>query len=355
MLTMAARLTAPGKAALATIGILGPDAGAMASRLFRPRVDWAATDRHYLGHFGQAVHDRVVLRVVRHEPIDEIELHCHGGPALVEELLGQLAALGAVIVDGREYLTQRGASASDIELMEALAECSTARCAQILLDQAQGALEAALDRIEEQCDGAGLERILRWSQLGLHLTRPWKVLLFGRTNVGKSSLLNAMGGFQRAIVASTPGTTRDVVRLRTAFDGWPVELGDGAGFRDAPQPIERAGTERLTAERAAADLAVMVVDLSEPPTALDASLRRDLAPDLVVGNKADLPSPWPAADLARLDARVSALSGAGIDSLAQRIARWLVPHVPEKGEAVPFTERQVLLVKETARRIGYSS
>src|SRR5690606_16577637 len=77
--------------------------------------------------------------------------------------------------------------------------------------------------------------------LGLHLTRPWHVALAGAPNVGKSSLLNAVLGYGRAIVFDQPGTTRDVLDAVTAIDGWPVRLTDGAGLRESVDALEAAG------------------------------------------------------------------------------------------------------------------
>src|SRR4029453_3197945 len=76
-----------------------------------------------------------------------------------------------------------------------------------------------------------LGAVLEFAELGQHLTAPWRVVLAGPPNVGKSSLINALAGYQRTIVSHVPGTTRDVVTTTTAIDGWPVELADTAGLR----------------------------------------------------------------------------------------------------------------------------
>jgi tRNA U34 5-carboxymethylaminomethyl modifying GTPase MnmE/TrmE len=93
---------------------------------------------------------------------------------------------------------------------------------------------------------------------------PWRVAIVGRPNVGKSSLLNAIVGFERAIVHPTPGTTRDLVTARTAVDGWPVEFIDSAGIRSGRDAIESAGIEQARQAIESSDLALVVLDRSEP-------------------------------------------------------------------------------------------
>ena len=93
-----------------------------------------------------------------------------------------------------------------------------------------------------------IEALLAHAATGLHLIRPWQVVVAGRPNVGKSSLINAIAGYQRAIVHSTPGTTRDIVGVQTAMDGWPVEISDTAGLRETGEKIEQAGHRSGPAE-----------------------------------------------------------------------------------------------------------
>ncbi|MBC8876190.1 MAG: 50S ribosome-binding GTPase [Planctomycetes bacterium] len=149
----------------------------------------------------------------------------------------------------------------------ALAAARTERTAAILLAQYRGALEAELTAIvalleNEETDAAAdrLRRLERYADFGKHLTTPWRVVLTGHANVGKSSLINAILGYERSIVFEQPGTTRDVVTATTAIDGWPVELADTAGLREGGDAVESAGV-RLARERlAAADVVVAVFD-----------------------------------------------------------------------------------------------
>ena len=114
--------------------------------------------------------------------------------------------------------------------------------------------------------------------VGLRLIAGWRVVLAGRPNVGKSRLLNALTGYDRAIVDATPGTTRDVVTARTALDGWPVELADTAGLRPSDDPIEASGVALARARQGEADLVLVVLDRSEPLTDIDRAIVAEHAP-----------------------------------------------------------------------------
>ena len=118
----------------------------------------------------------------------------------------------------------------------------------------------------------GIERLLERERIGSRLISGWKVALAGRPNVGKSRLLNALAGYTRAIVDPMPGTTRDLVTVRTSMDGWPVELADTAGLRASADTIEAEGIRRARAYQAEADLRVLVLDRSEPLTKEDRDL-----------------------------------------------------------------------------------
>jgi tRNA modification GTPase len=177
---------------------------------------------------------------------------------------------------------------------------------------------------------------------GRHLVDPWKVVIAGAPNVGKSSLVNALAGYTRSIVAPTPGTTRDVVKTVLAIDGWPVELTDTAGLRPAEGSIEEEGITRARAAAAEADLCLWLVDGSAEPVLPDREGCR------LAINKCDLPPAW---DWSRFPEalRVSAKTGTGIGDLCDAISRWLVPEPPAPGEAVPFSPEaceEVLRLRE---------
>jgi tRNA modification GTPase len=222
----------------------------------------------------------------------------------------------------------------------ALSAGLTLRTADILLWQSQGALESALRKVEiafsagdAQSAAKQLEVMARRTELGRHLTRPWRIAIAGAPNAGKSSLMNALAGYQRSIVAPTAGTTRDVVTILLAFDGWPVTAADTAGIRLARDVLEQAGVQRAQRELEQADLCLWVLDgAADPVWPLAAADKM-----LFVINKTDLPAAW---DWTQVSGAItiSALTGHGIPGLSAAIARTLVPEPPKPGEAVPFTD-----------------
>jgi tRNA modification GTPase len=226
-----------------------------------------------------------------------------------------------------------------VDALEALVEAPTVRTAAILLDQYHGTFTWAVNEILTAL-AAGqnaeaeqkLKNLARYAPLGRHLTVPWKVVVAGAPNVGKSTLVNALAGYQRSLVAATPGTTRDVVTTMIAVDGWPVELADTAGMRESEEILERMGMERAQAAAGEADLCLWVLDSTAPPvwpTLQPGSLR-------FVVNKVDLPSA-PAFTSPPGALYVSAHTGVGIAEVCQALSSWLVPDVPPPGTAVPFT------------------
>lgn len=342
--TICARLTARSTSALAAIGIAGPKAIAFADEFFRSargvRLAEARIDRPYFGRFGRDVVDEVVLHVVSKAPTQEVIVYCHGGVALVDALLGELASHGAVSAGWREYCRHRGDSAIAIECREALAKTQSLAAANVLLDQLSGTLERGFDEAFAG-NAETLDAMLSRSNFGLHLAQPWRVLLFGPPNVGKSSILNALVGYDRAIVEPIPGTTRDVLEGLAILGGWAVELLDGAGLRDTDDPVEAAGQALLIEAARSVDLRIQIVDTHAPYVDVDPVLN----PDLVIGNKSDLPTDWTPANLAKLQHRCSAATGDGIKTLATLIANRLVPELPAVGDPVPFAHRQIALLK----------
>ncbi|GAC1449640.1 MAG: hypothetical protein NVSMB9_33610 [Isosphaeraceae bacterium] len=211
----------------------------------------------------------------------------------------------------------------------------------------QGALERELAAILGQIDAnrdlarGALERLLAFSGMGTRLAGGWSVALAGRPNVGKSRLLNALAGYDRAIVDPTPGTTRDVITVRTAFDGWPVELADTAGLREGGDPIETAGIALARARHDEADLTLLLLDRSEPLTGIDKNLlaRSQDTSSIVVASKVDLPPAWTPWDDSIVE--VSAVRSDGLERLAGEIATRLVPIPPPPGGGVPFRPSHV--------------
>jgi tRNA modification GTPase len=237
---------------------------------------------------------------------------------------------------------------------DVLAHAQTMRTASIALDQYNGSFDREWARISTlREEGKDLEAVTAMKELARHapvgrrLTIPWVVAVAGPPNVGKSSLVNALAGYQRSIVSPVAGTTRDVVGTRIAIDGWPVELQDTAGIRPSADEIESAGIELARASVGCADLCLWLLDASAPPILPE---KQDHTTLLII-NKIDLPPAWEPENIA--DAlRVSCLTGEGIEELLAAISRRLVPVPPAPGSAVPYTPELCDMVEETVARLA---
>ncbi len=348
-----ALLTPPGRGALAVVGVAGADAAHMVDGVFAARGGRAVAGLMdgaiAFGRWGGAGGEEVV--VVRHVA-ERLEVHCHGGLAAAAAIVASLVGRGARETGWREWLVdvEHDAGPVGVEAREALPRAGGPKAARILCRQLAGVLDTEVTRIaglvaagEMDAARAAVERLLRASRVGLRLTRPWRVVVAGNVNAGKSSLVNALAGHARTLVSPLPGTTRDLVETRIVLDGWEVDLIDTAGLRERPAgAVEAEGIARAVATVATADLVLRVVPATEeqvPPT---------VGPrELLVLSKADLAPP--VRDAANGPIRTSAATGAGIDELARRIVAAVVPEeasVPDLlAGAVPFTPRQVEVVR----------
>ena len=250
-------LTPPGTGAIATVRVAGAGAWAAVRERFRPAGSKPLPEspelhRVWFGTLGEGG-DEVVIGVEQGEPDPVIDLHCHGGRVVVKWVLG-LFGEGGERCDVSPPVPRE-------EPAELLPHAPTLRTASVLLDQHHGAfVRAVADCLD---DLSLLPRLAALAPVGRHLVDPWRVVLAGPPNVGKSSLINALAGFERSVVAAVAGTTRDVVTVRVAFDGWPVELSDTAGLRDAGEELEAEGIARTKAR----------VESADPPPPADWRLR----------------------------------------------------------------------------------
>jgi tRNA modification GTPase len=230
------------------------------------------------------------------------------------------------------------------ECAESLAAARTESVAAILMDQYRGALHAALSGLAVSLNDQDapkarqqLRDLCQYRSLGLHLTEPWQVVLAGSPNVGKSSLINALVGFERAIVYDQPGTTRDIVTAQTVYNGWPIEFADTAGIRHASEPVEVAGVQQAVDRLQQSDLVVHVRDATSLDAADDRLTRLENV--LTVINKVDQLPESNVDDLTNA-LLTSAVTGQGVEQLLAEIGRRLVSETPPPGTAVPFTARQ---------------
>ena len=258
---------------------------------------------------------------------DAIEIHTHGGEQIASAIETLFQQHGAVLKTWQEHFAP-GTSQRDLAL-RLLPFAPTERTAQILLDQYNG----ASDREPAS---------QKFAELGKHLIEPFRVVLAGASNAGKSSLLNAILGFQRSLVHAVPGTTRDVVSGQTALEGFPITFFDTAGFRETGDELERQGMDRSLGSLADADLVVWVIDVTVEES------QRPVCPVqsnvLFCFNKIDLAGAIQTADSRRQTAAdlactfVSAVTGEGIELLLGEVFRRLVPCLPQSGQAVPLAE-----------------
>jgi tRNA modification GTPase len=321
------------------IAVRGAAAWDVARTLFQPRskrVELPALPQagsFWLGRIG----DDVVLTVKEVEPQPWVEVHCHGGRETVRLILDTLETHGVVPCRWKEFLGRSEPNPIRAAASVALAEALTVRTAAILLDQYHDAWENVVAEITRNHASGLHERVTQSLadlsariELGRHLTAPWRIVVAGPPNVGKSSLVNALVGYERCIVAPTPGTTRDVVHTLIALDGWPVEIADSAGLRHGGDSLEREGMELARSAMTAADRCLWVMDASQPPVWAETTSDRLR----IVVNKIDLPAAWDVGQATRVSAR----TGEGIAELATDVARWLVRDPLPAGAAVPFTE-----------------
>jgi tRNA modification GTPase len=364
--TIAAIATPPGRGAIAIVRCSGPDARRIAARVFRsrgPLADRVATYGEILDVEGNLLDRGLALamdapRTVTGE--DVVELHVHGSPVVARETLRALLHAGARAAGPGEFTRRAFLNGKlDLSAAEAVAgviEAESRAAAQAAQANLAGALRAAIDAVAaplrtllEELAGAidypdevpepertGVAvRIAALADALAALTAGWErgrlvreglsLAIVGPPNAGKSSLLNALLGEERAIVAPLAGTTRDVIEERFFVDGVAVRVLDTAGLRESRDPVERIGIDRARRALDAAALALVVVDGSR---ALDDDARAVLSatrarPRIVLFNKSDLGSAgFEAREEAERDAHHgSVFAPATLDALRAAIAR----------------------------------
>ncbi|MEZ6141058.1 MAG: GTPase [Zavarzinella sp.] len=251
-----------------------------------------------------------------------LEIHTHGNPLILEQLLQTLAEHG--VTPG---LPPTPVGIADPAAWALVPHAKTVRIANILLDQAHGAYVRAM-----QSNDPAIQEILRKnSSVGAHLLEPWKIALTGATNAGKSSLLNAIAGYERSVVSEVHGTTRDLVEYTGAFYGWVLKFTDTAGIRETSEELESAGILRAKRAIESADLVLHLIDAT---TLQESPLPQEVTENIIpVFTKADLVPDFVAPPGWEL---VSATTHRGLEQLIQQIIHRLIPHPPLPGEPVPY-------------------
>lgn len=366
--TIAAIITAPGRAAVGIIRLSGPEAVAIAGRLYDGAVDLSTAAGHTI-HYGwvwdQAHGKRVdeALFLLMRGPKsytgeDVVEIQCHGGHTSTQEILRLCLVQGARVADEGEF-TKRAFINGKLDLTraeavmdivdaksEAALSQAVAQKSGVLEGRIRDAREAVLelvafiqadldypeDDIERLTDAelasrvqavaSDLDALIASAERGRITRDGIKMVIAGKPNVGKSSLLNALLGRDRAIVTDIAGTTRDVVTEHLTIGGVPVEILDTAGIRETADTIEAIGVERAKAASQEADLVLYVVDASRGLDSDDEAFLSALSGKacLLVVNKSDLNGEMavPGA-FSDKHVRISAKAVVGIDALEKAI------------------------------------
>ncbi|MGY2766204.1 tRNA uridine-5-carboxymethylaminomethyl(34) synthesis GTPase MnmE [Thermostichus sp. MS-CIW-26] len=316
---------------------------------------------------------------------DVAELHCHGGIMVVQATLQQCLRQGARLAQPGEFSLRAFLNGRiDLTQAESVADLVAARspqAARMALAGLQGKLggsiralrqellgllaeiEARLDFEEDlppldvaawqarlQAIQAQMQALLATAERGQLLRTGVKVAIVGRPNVGKSSLLNAWSGQDRAIVTDLPGTTRDVVESHLVVKGIPVQLLDTAGIRATEDPVERLGVERSQRLAQAADVLVLVIDAQAGWTAADAAIYESVRhrPLILVINKTDLAPPERIPLPPEIAHRVPAVAaqGKGIPELEEALEQLVTQGRPQPNLEISLNQRQAAALRQ---------
>ncbi len=386
--TIVAPATPPGEGGIGIVRLSGSDSQALLGKVFSGhKVAAMQSHRLYHGHLqrpdGTVVDE--VLAVVMRAPHsytceDVVEVHCHGGTQVLRNVLDLFLEAGARLARPGEFTLRAFLGGRlDLAQAEAVADVIRARSeksCRVALGQLEGRLSRELYRFTDQLreslvlieahidfpdDEVGaleldpvlaavasvradMVRLVESFDTGRVLRDGLSVLILGRPNVGKSSLMNALLGEARAIVTDVPGTTRDTLEENFLLSGYPVRLIDTAGVRETSDPIEREGVERARAKVVSADLVFLVVDGSVGEHEED-RLAASLCPPertLLVINKSDKGQAGTDFFDKRFvrRANVSAKHGLGLDRLQSLAVSLFDSGGHDIGEDAVVTERR---------------
>jgi tRNA modification GTPase len=375
--TIAAIATAPGRGGIGIVRVSGPATRAIAAQVLGGIPEPRRAELHdFRDAAGAPIDQGLALFFAAPHSFtgeDVLELHGHGGPVVLDLLLQRLRQLGARNATAGEF-SQRAFLNDKLDLAQAeaiadLIDSGSAQAARAALRSLQGEfsvrvhelaervlelrmwIEAAIDFPEEEIDfladrtlGLRMDDVRqRFAELaetarqGALLRDGLTVVIAGRPNAGKSSLLNRLAGYEAAIVTPIAGTTRDVLRERIAIDGLPLHVLDTAGLRESADAVEAEGIRRAHHEISRADRVLFVVDAADP--AAVAGIDADIAalphgvPVTLVFNKVDRSGDAVRLDAAARPARVylAATSGQGIGLLRQHLKDCIGYHPAAEG------------------------
>lgn len=402
-----ATAVAAGQGGIAVIRLSGPVAEAVGRSVVSvPGQQLWDSHRVLYGHVmdesGKERIDEVLLLVMKAPRSftgeDVVEIHCHGGLIAVQRVLERVLSQPDVrralpgefsqraVLNGRLDLTQA-------EAISDLVAARSRRAAQLAMTGVDGGIQRRINSLRERLldqlselearvdfeedlpalDAVGLldelqlvrrelEQLVEDANRGALLRQGLQIALVGRPNVGKSSLLNRLSRRERAIVTDLPGTTRDLLESEIVLEGVPITLLDTAGIRATKDALEQLGIDRSHQALAAADLVVLVFDLSQGWIAEDTALLSQIpndVPRLVVGNKADVQPLSTSAplddDLEAItpDVTLSALTGQGEEALIEAVLK-ACGASEAQGLVVALNQRQQDLAADAAIALARS-
>lgn len=390
--TIAAISTAPGEGGIAIIRVSGPQSLPLADKIFKCSPPLPSSRNHpalIYGHVvsGTEILDEALLLSMRaprsYTREDVVEFHCHGGTISAKRILRAIIEKNVRLADPGEF-TKRAFLNGRLDLLQAeavldLIRTRTDRGAAMAVEQMEGALsnsfaevytmllaaasdmEASLDFIENELpdsfmpdlsrrldEAAGKIEALLASWDEGHLLRDGAlVVISGRPNAGKSTLLNALLGKDRVIVSPVPGTTRDIIEEQVVIEGIPIRLVDTAGLRSSECGLEQEGVRRAQKQIEKADINLYVIDASQKPVPEDFGLVSGLDPKttILVFNKTDLGRKIPHDDFGPYDyINAQVINGQGLTDIRNRMIEKLgiaknIPH----HFAIAERHRQILM------------
>ncbi len=406
--TIAALATPRGSGGVGIIKISGPESLKILERIFRPAgevpQDRPAFENRRLV-YGHIIHpedgplDEVLISYMRgphsYTTEDVVEINCHGGVMVTAAVLDLVLQEGARPAEPGEF-TRRAFLGGRINLSQAeavidLINAKTRRAVQVGLQQLQNGLDKAIGRLQDQLiEGLAeieayidfdddmeesfslrpladrivnqiipqIEKLVRGYRESRIIREGLRIVIAGRPNVGKSSLVNLLLNQDRVIVNPIPGTTRDIIEEMIAIEGAPIVITDTAGIHDSKDPIETIGIDKTKAAIERADLVLFVIDGSRPLVAEDQIIYQSIKDraHMIVQNKIDLCAQAPVRpklDGATPDSYVnlSARTGEGLETLRQRVMSCIGLSNDPSGSAVLVNLRQRNLLVAVQSRL----
>jgi tRNA modification GTPase len=403
--TIAATATPYGMSGIGIIRISGPEALDIARSIFQPSGQNCSWKSHHLYHGdiisidAKTILDEVLISCMRKPNSftgeDVVEINCHGNPLIIEAILTQLQKMGCRLARPGEF-SQRAFlnNRLDLSQAEALAAVISAKSAKayalgltqlkgslsreindlrLMLIDALAELEATIDFTEDiseekmpetppQINEAlkRMQTLLSSYESTKAYTEGIRVIITGKPNVGKSSLLNKLTGRKKAIVTDIPGTTRDLITETIMIDGVPIHLMDTAGIREPQNAIEQEGISLVWENLADADIVIVMLDVSKALEDEDKIIINKNKSGRIIAavNKIDLPRAWETEAIGNLFTQeikildISAKSGTGLEDLKKTILDLSAGSESEKaGGAMIINLRHKLAIEKACANI----